>query len=274
MRFLLIFLVALTGHANANFEKWFAEYSASQTLSEASLSGIRDLANDGDLPAMLLMAELADQGIGTPNERPQADWAFGWFLKSAREGSLVAATELSKRYFLNRGIPEQDELTQDQRQQRAIARGIFWLNRAANEYHPPALMMLAGLYATGMYQDRAVLQPNQVNLDNSRDLLELAAAADHAPAYLALYQLDHQAEASRFDPVERRARVYLERCVNLKYAPCQYEQATLLFTGDEQSRDVGRGAALLAAAAAQGLVKAEILLLAVRQLQTGSQSPE
>lgn len=265
MKWILFVIFGFSSLAYADFDQWSREFAETGSMAEPSLEAMREAANSGDVRAMLLMAELADSGVGTPEGKPQPEWAFGWLLRAAREGNNAGATRLAMRYFERIGLPE-DDLTPQQREQRANARGIFWLNRAAGEYYSPALMLLAELYETGQLGGNNVgVAPDPAK---SRELLLLAAANQHPPAYFRLYQLDHRDDASRFDSTERRARQYLNQCVSLGMAECQFEQAKLLFTGDDQSRNVPRGISLLQQAAQQGLVKADVLLQAVLQVQS------
>lgn len=249
------------------------QYQASGEVTADTASQVQSLAEEGDPAAMVALAGLLDRGFDGQARNPE--WAFGWWLRAAREGHHGAALEVAKRYFSNRNVPARDGLSAQDQQSFNQARAVYWLNLAANEFYPPALVGLAQIHLEGKLGDVAVtgIVPDP---ERGREFLKMAAAADYAPAFYVLYQLDSpKALASVSDANERRTRairaqVYLADCVALGLPECQFEEAKRLLTGDLATRDIGRGIALLDSAAGQGLVKAQVLLQAVRQLQAGS----
>ena len=88
MRIILLVCALLTGAVQANEQTLSAlraEFAQTGALSAASAEKLRELADSGNTPAMLVLANMADAGIGV---NANQKWAFDWTLRAARNATL------------------------------------------------------------------------------------------------------------------------------------------------------------------------------------------
>lgn len=259
MRVLVFFLslwVCAAGADSALLAELQREFKQTQSLTPESAKQLRELADSGNTQAMLVLANMADMGVGVNGN---AKWAFDWTLKAARNAEPLAQYFLGERYIQRLGVPT------DKTAQQLDERAIFWLNKAAQQYEPRALFALGQILQTGEWRSRAIAGV-QVDPAAALQMIELAAAQDHGPALLSLYRKYHKENAGRFDPDEVKAQSYLKRCAEVGDPECAYEMATLLLTGDSETRDVPRAIDFLQMSAGAGLVRADVLLQAIQQM--------
>ena len=259
MRIILLVCALLTGAVQANEQALNglrAEFAQTGALSAASAEKLRELADSGNTPAMLVLANMADAGIGV---NANQKWAFDWTLRAARNADPLAQYLLGERYIQRLGTP--GDKTPDQLDERAL----FWMNKAAEQFEPAAMFALGQMLRTGQWRDRGIAGV-QVDAAAGLQMVELSAVQDYGPALLAMYRHYHKENAGRFDPDEQRAQRYLQRCAEVGDPECSFELATRLLTGDAQTRNVPRAMELLQVASEAGITKAMVLMQAIAQM--------
>ena len=259
MRIILLVCALFTGAVQANeqtLNALRAEFAQTGALSAASAEKLRELADSGNTPAMLVLANMADAGIGV---NANQKWAFDWTLRAARNADPLAQYLLGERYIQRLGTP--GDKTPDQLDERAL----FWMNKAAEQFEPAAMFALGQILRTGQWRERSIAGV-QVDAAAGLQMVELSAVQDYGPALLAMYRHYHKENAGRFDPDEQRAQRYLQRCAEVGDPECSFELATRLLTGDAQTRNVPRAMELLQVASEAGITKAMVLMQAIAQM--------
>ena len=168
MRIILLVCALLTGAVQANeqtLNALRAEFAQTGALSAASAEKLRELADSGNTPAMLVLANMADAGIGV---NANQKWAFDWTLRAARNADPLAQYLLGERYIQRLGTP--GDKTPDQLDERAL----FWMNKAAEQFEPAAMFALGQMLRTGQWRERSIAGV-QVDAAAGLQMVELSA---------------------------------------------------------------------------------------------------
>lgn len=239
--------------ANSEIEVLSNQFQQTGEVTLELANKVRQLADEGNTDAMLVLAEIADLGLGMPSENQEL--AFNWYLSAARDGNSTAALEVAIRYLQTKGTPAENDLGLN------IARGVYWLNQSANALNPEAIYLLSQAYLKGeLFEQDLNLSKNK---DNALELLKLASVLDHPQADYDLFLLLHRKDANLFDAQEKQARIFLDRCLARDMPECQYEMAKIKLTGDENIRNIEQGLELLRLSASSGYSKADNLLFVI-----------
>ena len=106
-----------------------------KTDCASALKQFRIEAGKGDVSAMINIAAMYRTGTGGA---PQDDTAsFGWHVRAALTGNLMAQTLVAEDYIKGYGVPVND------------VAGASWYRRAADRGYANGMIGLGDLYATG-----------------------------------------------------------------------------------------------------------------------------
>jgi TPR repeat protein len=204
----------------------FGAYQRGLYLKAFQAATDRVARDPTDAPAMTLLGELYNQGLGIAGDPKRA---AEWYRLAAARGDAHALLSLGLMALDGRGVPK------DPKQGRA------WLEQAAAKGEPSACYNVALLnLATG----------NEADLQKAVPLLRKAADAEIADAQHALGVLHLQGRGVARDPAE--AARWFSRAAGNGSVAGLVEHAILLFNGEGIPADETAAAKEFLRAAAQG----------------------
>ena len=139
----------------------YARWEFSQARNEFAVA-----AGAGNVDAMVLLAEMAADGIGGEKDERAA---FVWFLKAAEEGHRKSQSETARRYSLGLGTTKDD------------ANSLYWTRIAADRGDAQAQYVMAARTIDGVGVPR--------NMTDATLWLGRAAEQGHAEAQAVLGDL-------------------------------------------------------------------------------------
>jgi hypothetical protein len=217
---------ALDRPSQARDDSAYGAYQRGLFLTAFNEATKRIEANPSDAPAMTLLGELYNQGLGVRQDPQQA---AQWYRLAAERGDPHAMASLGLMSADGRGI----------RKDPAAARA--WFEKAAGFREPTAAYNLALLLlATG----------SDADLAKAADLLRIAADAELGDAQHGLGVLYARGKGIQ-QSAEEAAKLYLRAAKNGSIAG-EVELAIALFNGDGVAKNEAQAARLFRRAALRG----------------------
>jgi TPR repeat protein len=220
------FLSASVLAAQAEPDLAYGAYQRGQFLAAFREATLRLEKNKDDAPAMTLLGELYNQGLGIPMSPEKA---ADWYRLAAARGDAHALASLGLMALDGRGMKK------DQAQAKA------WLEQAAAKNEPTAAYNLALMLLTSSSDD---------DLRRATVLLRQAAGAEIPDAQHALGVLYLQGRGVERDPAQ--AAHYFERAARNGSSVGEVEYAILLFNGEGIAKNEAKAARYFRSAAAKG----------------------
>ena len=147
-------------------------------LDPKAVSGIQQLAEQGDAEAQLVLGGMYFSGQGVAEDAAEG---VRWWRLAAEQGHLPAQTGLGGRYFNGRGVA-QDEVEAMRWYRLAAEQGdaevLAWMHLTAEQGQPDVQVALAGMYSFGLVVP--------LDADEALRWYRLAAEQGHADAQVAL----------------------------------------------------------------------------------------
>jgi TPR repeat protein len=231
MRRLLLSLLAILGLPGAAFaaadpDLAYGAYQRGLYVTAFREATDRLSRNPNDAPAMTLLGELYNQGLGIVGDPARA---AEWYRLAAARGDAHALLSLGLMALDGRGMPKDP------------AQGRAWLQQAADKGEPSAAFNMALInLSTG----------NQEDLVRAVGLLRKAAEAEIGDAQHALGVLYLQGRGVTRDPAE--AARWFDKAARNGNLAGEVERAILLFNGEGVPANEVEAAKAFRRAAARG----------------------
>lgn len=239
-------LAASAAVARAEPDLAYGAYQRGHYLAAFREATLRLEKNRDDAPAMTLLGELYNQGLGVPMSPEKA---AEWYRLAAGRGDAHALAALGLMALDGRGM------------RKDAAQGRAWLEQAAAKNHPVASYNLALLLLTS---------DTDADLSRAAGLLRKAADAEIPDAQHALGVLYLQGRGVGRDAAQA-ARLF-ERAARNGSSIGEVEYAILLFNGEGVPKNEAKAARYFRSAAAKGNAIAQNRL--ARMLATGRGVPQ
>ena len=199
----------------------------SEEVKEEARTFLKEVANEDDPGAMLMLGNRLIAGVGFDRDVEQGEY---WLDRSAQLGHVRSMESLGGRMVNQDGITGK------------VNEGLRWLEKAAENKSSSAAAMLGQLYVEG---DN--VQPNP---EKGKELLEMAIAEGHLPAIRLLSVKCFEGREIPLDT--ERGLALLEQGIEKEDANCIRTLAKRHFLGDGVPADHQRALELLEQGAKKG----------------------
>lgn len=248
------------GNGLADFElgMTYLQFPEYREKAEEGLQRVRKAAENGIMDAILVMAQIHDEG-GPKQDMPQC---LQWLNKAAEKGNKNAQCRLGQILMYGRGGVERDaqkgyhwlsfsaqqgytpaiyilaelNLLYTNGNQEAMRMGLNQLTQCIKESYPPAFMLMGQCYLEG----RAVMKDNA----QAVKFFQLSAEHGNINAELLLAKLyNGEVEGAEFETDAAEAKKWIDKAAEKGHPVALHDSAVMTLKGENVTEEERAAAA-------------------------------